>query len=255
MKDPSAPARLICRCGNCVKRVEHVILLELQGERKVLIQEDFHPGFRPPGVDAPPRGPRIGERRKSARERANTPRRVRLWRTPRQVLRGPSLYQYAFPRCRAFQSGFSRPSKCPGTLPLFPPTLGAGWGLELLGESLLPPEPWLSSVVAQVIKATRQVADQPEQHIHRSRLNVPAGFPARHGISANAQQPDEISLRQTVAFADRSDFICRQATHVSFGKSRSRLRAAAWRLETAEQSHRILDKPGEERKAPRPLRR
>lgn len=37
---------------------------------------------------------------------------------------------------------------------------------------------WLRRVLPQVLEAPRHVAKQPQKHVHRSRLHVPARLPA-----------------------------------------------------------------------------
>ena len=42
----------------------------------------------------------------------------------------------------------------------------------------------LSSVLAEIVETARQVPEKPQEHLHRFRLDVPAGFPARDGVRA-----------------------------------------------------------------------
>src|SRR5262249_27441489 len=67
-----------------------------------------------------------------------------------------------------------------------------------------------SSVVAEVVETSGQVADQSEQDVHRRGLHVPARLPARDSIRAKAQQPGQAGLRQVESVANRSDLIGRE---------------------------------------------
>src|SRR6266540_7558820 len=63
---------------------------------------------------------------------------------------------------------------------------------------------------AQVLEAARQIPDQTQQHVHRSRLHVPTGFPTRERVAAEPEELGKFNLGQPVVFADRPDLVCRK---------------------------------------------
>src|SRR4249919_3391283 len=68
----------------------------------------------------------------------------------------------------------------------------------------------LCRVIAQVGQAPRQIADQPQQHVEGSRLNVAPRFPAGDRVRTQTKQTSKLYLRESMVFADRSDLITRE---------------------------------------------
>jgi hypothetical protein len=66
---------------------------------------------------------------------------------------------------------------------------------------------WSGRPVSQVVDAAGQVANEAEQHVHRSRLDVPARLPTRHRVRAEPQQARQIPLLKTEPLADRADLV------------------------------------------------
>ena len=56
----------------------------------------------------------------------------------------------------------------------------------------------------EVVETTWQVSEQPQEHLHGLRLNIPARFPARDGVGAQVQQAGELGLGQAEALTDGS---------------------------------------------------
>ena len=54
-------------------------------------------------------------------------------------------------------------------------------------------------VLAQIVDAPRQVADEPEEHVHRRGLDVSARLPEGDRVGAETEQPCHLALRQREA--------------------------------------------------------
>ena len=49
-------------------------------------------------------------------------------------------------------------------------------------------------MLAEILDTAGQVADEPEEHVHRGRLHVPARLPTRDGVGTQAQELSQCPL-------------------------------------------------------------
>jgi len=65
-------------------------------------------------------------------------------------------------------------------------------------------------VIAQVLNAPGQIADHPEENIHRRGLDVPSRFPPRYGVRTQPEKTRQVRLREIESFTDSSDLVGRE---------------------------------------------
>src|SRR5882724_5277890 len=62
-------------------------------------------------------------------------------------------------------------------------------------------------LMAQVLNATGQIADHPEEQIHCRGLDVPPRFPPGHGVRTEPKQVRQLGLREIESFTDCTDLV------------------------------------------------
>lgn len=67
--------------------------------------------------------------------------------------------------------------------------------------------PASGGVLAQIVDAPRQVADEPEEDVHRRGLDVSARLPAGGRVGAETEQPCRLALRQREAQPNGADLV------------------------------------------------
>ena len=65
-------------------------------------------------------------------------------------------------------------------------------------------------MIAQVVDASGKVTNQPEQHVHRGGLHVPARLPPGNRVRAKPQEACQPSLCQAEVLADGAELVCRE---------------------------------------------
>src|SRR3954467_12826690 len=62
-------------------------------------------------------------------------------------------------------------------------------------------------VSPQVVEVSWKITNEPQENVHRGRLNVSPGFPSRDGVTAQTKETPEFHLGESQALPERPDLV------------------------------------------------